>query len=142
MAGTSPAMTGGGRADDNSIHLEVRRADHLGPFLHVGGEELAELRRPRRISRRYRGRRHRSHARRFQETGVRFKSLRNPTVSEGIGGEAKGYNEQTILSFQTKDVDGRTFVRRRACSVRRRNKSGHDAAANIAYAVAAPTSTA
>lgn len=31
--------------------------------------------------------------------GVKFKSLKNPTVSEGIGGEARGFNEKAILAF-------------------------------------------
>jgi hypothetical protein len=34
-----------------------------------------------------------------RKLGVRTKSLRNPTVSEGIGGAAKGFNEQIILTF-------------------------------------------
>jgi len=31
--------------------------------------------------------------------GVNFGALKNPVVSEGIGGPAKGFNEQAILSF-------------------------------------------
>lgn len=34
-----------------------------------------------------------------KKLGVKFKSLRNPTVSEGVGGEAKGFNEKAILAF-------------------------------------------
>ena len=34
-----------------------------------------------------------------RKLGVRFSSLRNPTTSEGIGGEAQGFTEMVILTF-------------------------------------------
>jgi len=35
-----------------------------------------------------------------KKIGVNFRSLRNPTTSQGVGGLAKGYTEEVILSFR------------------------------------------
>jgi hypothetical protein len=37
-----------------------------------------------------------------RKLGVNFRALRNPTTSEGIGGPAKGYDEQMIFSFSDR----------------------------------------
>jgi hypothetical protein len=37
-----------------------------------------------------------------RKLSINFGSLKNPVTSEGIGGTAKGYNEQLILSFTDK----------------------------------------
>ncbi len=37
-----------------------------------------------------------------RKLSVNFRMLRNPTTSEGIGGPAKGYNEQMIFSFSDR----------------------------------------
>jgi hypothetical protein len=34
-----------------------------------------------------------------KKLGVNFRSLRNPTTSQGLGGDAKGFTERTFLSF-------------------------------------------
>ncbi len=38
-----------------------------------------------------------------RKLGVNFGTLRNPTVSQGVGGLARGFTEQTVLGFS----DGR-----------------------------------
>ena len=37
-----------------------------------------------------------------RKLGINFGALRNPVTSEGIGGAAKGFNEQVILSFSDR----------------------------------------
>jgi hypothetical protein len=37
-----------------------------------------------------------------RKLGINFRRLRNPITSEGIGGPAKGFNEQIILSFSDR----------------------------------------
>jgi hypothetical protein len=37
-----------------------------------------------------------------RKLGINFGSLRNPVTSEGIGGAAKGFNEQVVLSFSDR----------------------------------------
>jgi hypothetical protein len=37
-----------------------------------------------------------------KKLGVNFGTLRNPVTSEGIGGAAKGFNEQVVLSFSDR----------------------------------------
>jgi len=37
-----------------------------------------------------------------RKLAINFGSLRNPVTSEGIGGAAKGFNEQIILSFSDR----------------------------------------
>jgi hypothetical protein len=37
-----------------------------------------------------------------KKLGVNFRTLRNPTTSEGIGGAAKGFNETVVLSFSDR----------------------------------------
>src|SRR5882672_5304961 len=34
-----------------------------------------------------------------KKIGIDFRSLTNPTTSEGIGGQAQGFNETAVLSF-------------------------------------------
>jgi hypothetical protein len=37
-----------------------------------------------------------------RKLGINFGSLRNPVTSEGIGGAAKGFTEQAVLSFSDR----------------------------------------
>jgi hypothetical protein len=37
-----------------------------------------------------------------KKLGINFRSLRNPTTSEGIGGKADGFNERVVLTFSDK----------------------------------------
>jgi hypothetical protein len=37
-----------------------------------------------------------------KKLGVNFDTLRNPVTSEGIGGAAKGFSEQAVLSFSDR----------------------------------------
>jgi len=37
-----------------------------------------------------------------KKIGIDFRSLKNPTTSEGIGGVAQGFNEIVVLSFSDK----------------------------------------
>jgi hypothetical protein len=37
-----------------------------------------------------------------RKLGINFGTLRNPVTSEGIGGPAKGFNEQAVLSFSDR----------------------------------------
>ena len=37
-----------------------------------------------------------------KKLGINFGTLRNPTTSEGIGGAAKGFTEQVVLSFSDR----------------------------------------
>ena len=37
-----------------------------------------------------------------KKIGIDFQSLRHPTISEGIGGPARGFNEAVVLSFSDR----------------------------------------
>jgi hypothetical protein len=37
-----------------------------------------------------------------RKLGINFAALRNPVTSEGIGGPARGFNEQVVLSFSDR----------------------------------------